>query len=65
MQIYETKTTTYRGFNIVRECAPYGMVIWVEDADGPFDAPTMKRAREYIDAIIEENEEIAAHAASK
>lgn len=61
----EPKTTKYRGFEIVQEPWSGETVIWVVTPEGPFDAPTMKRAREYIDAIIEENEEIATRAAAQ
>lgn len=56
------KTTVYRGHTIVRERWSGETTIWVEGKDGPFDAPTMKRAREYIDAMIEEDESLAADA---
>lgn len=45
----------YRGYTITKERTPYGTVIWVETPEGPFDAPTVTRAKQYVDAIIEEN----------
>lgn len=45
----------YRGYRITTERTPHGRVIWVETRDGPFDAPTMKRACQYIDALVEED----------
>lgn len=44
----------YRGYTITIERTPHGRVIWVETPDGPFDAPTLKRARQYIDGLIED-----------
>jgi hypothetical protein len=49
----------YRGFEISKERYCGTVIIWVNTPDGPIDAPTMKRARGLIDAIIEENESLA------
>ena len=49
----------YRGFTITLE--PWGgeTIVWVETPDGPFDAPTVDRAKAYIDAMIEEEAALA------
>jgi len=49
---------TYRGYEITKEKTPYGVVILVNTPDGPFDAPTVKRAKQYVDAMIEEAESL-------
>lgn len=49
----------YRGYSIVKEKWSGETIIWVETPEGPFDAPTVKRAKQYIDAIIEENEQLS------
>lgn len=55
----------YRGYEITKEKAPYGVVIWVVTPEGPCDVVTVAAARQAIDAIIEEKEQIAAYAAAK
>lgn len=50
------RVTTYRGHDIVEDQG----VIFVETLDGPIDAPTIKRAKQYVDAMIEEAASIRA-----
>ncbi|MGE0698278.1 MAG: hypothetical protein AB7O57_04210 [Hyphomicrobiaceae bacterium] len=55
----------YRGYEITQEQWDGEVVIWVETADGPFDVPTLDRAKEYIDAMIEEDAEMADQPAAR
>ena len=52
----------YRGHTITLEPWDGETIIWVETPDGPFDAPTVERAKAYIDAMIEEDDELARDA---
>jgi hypothetical protein len=54
-----TSTTTYRDFNIVRERATYGIVIWVETDEGPIDVASVADAHRIIDLMIEEKQQLA------
>jgi hypothetical protein len=47
------RSTKYRGYDITVDAG----VVWVDTPAGPFDAPTIARAKQYIDAIIAENAE--------
>lgn len=49
---------TYRGYRITKERWSGETIIWVETPDGPFDAPTVQRAKQYVDAMIEETESL-------
>lgn len=51
---------TYRGYRIVREIWSGETIVWVETPDGPFDAPDIERAKQYVDAMLEEDAELAS-----
>lgn len=50
---------TYRGYVITKERWDGETVIWVGTPEGPFDAPSVRRAKEYIDAMVEEDASLA------
>lgn len=47
----------YRGYVIVEEVWSGETIVWVGTMTGPFDSPSVERAKQYIDALIEEEEE--------
>lgn len=51
----------YRGYEISKERYCGRVIIWVETPEGPIDVPSMKRARQQIDLLIEEAEDLAAN----
>lgn len=58
-------TSTYRGYTISKEKFGSDTIIWVETPEGPSDVGSTREARETIDRIIEEKEQLAALAAER